>query len=73
MVFTQAHGAGLLYGIVVDLCDDKLIWTAGPKPASTHDVKKIRDGKEESKSKQKKTRLNGTRKLYILRYLRGRN
>jgi hypothetical protein len=32
------NGAGVLYEIVVDLCEDKILWTASPKPASTRDI-----------------------------------
>ena len=53
-LYSHKHnGAGLSYEIFVDLCDNKVIWTAGPKPASTHDVTFFRGGKEVSKSKKK--------------------
>jgi hypothetical protein len=32
------NGAGVLYEVVVDLCKDKILCTAGSKPASTHDI-----------------------------------
>jgi hypothetical protein len=32
------NGAGVSYEVVVDICRDKIIWTAGPKPASTHNI-----------------------------------
>jgi hypothetical protein len=32
------NGAGVLYEVVVDLCKNKILWTAGPKPAGTHAI-----------------------------------
>jgi hypothetical protein len=32
------NGAGVSYEVVVDISDDKIIWIAGPKHASTHDI-----------------------------------
>jgi hypothetical protein len=32
------NGVGVLYEVVVDLCEDKILWTAGPKPASMLDI-----------------------------------
>jgi hypothetical protein len=32
------NGAGVLYEVVIDLCEDEILWTASPKPASTHDI-----------------------------------
>jgi hypothetical protein len=34
----KLNGAGVLYEVIVDICKDKILWTAGPKPASTHDI-----------------------------------
>ena len=37
--YSHKHiGAGVSYEVVVDLCEDKILWTAGPKPASMHDI-----------------------------------
>ncbi|KAL9183000.1 hypothetical protein ACHAXT_004787 [Thalassiosira profunda] len=48
------NGAGVSYEVVVDICESWVLWTAGPKPASTHDVTFFRGGKEESSKKKKK-------------------
>ena len=32
------NGPGVSYEVVVDICRDRILWTAGPKPASTHDI-----------------------------------
>lgn len=47
------NGAGVSYEVVVDICESRVLWTAGPKPASTHDVTFFRGGKEESSKKKK--------------------
>lgn len=59
------NGAGLSYEIFVDLCDNKVIWTAGPKPASTHDVTFFRGGKVVSKSKKKNEAQWDKKSLYF--------
>jgi hypothetical protein len=28
----------VLYEVVIDLCKDKILWTANPKPAIMHDI-----------------------------------
>ena len=45
------NGCGLTYEVVMDLCDDRVLWLAGPKPASTHDITFFRGGKTVSKSR----------------------
>ncbi len=47
------HGPGVTYEIVMDVCDSKARWVAGPKPASTHDITFFRGGTEVSKSREK--------------------
>ena len=47
------NGAGVSYEVVVDLCEDKILWTAGPKPASTHDITFFRGGTQVSKNRHK--------------------
>jgi hypothetical protein len=32
------NGAGVSYEVVIDICNNKVIWIAGLKPASTHDI-----------------------------------
>ena len=46
------NGAGFTYEVVVDVCDDKVLWIAGPKPASTHDITFFRGGQEVSRNKK---------------------
>ena len=59
------NGAGLSYELVVDLCDDRVIWAAGPKPASIHDITFFRGGKEESNSKKKNEAKWDKKALYF--------
>ena len=47
------NGAGVSYEVVVDICRDKILWTAGPKPASTHDITFFRGGTQVSTNRQK--------------------
>ncbi len=47
------NGAGVSYEVVVDLCEDKILWTAGPKPASTHDITFFCGGTQVSKNRHK--------------------
>jgi hypothetical protein len=52
--FSHKHnGAGVSYEVAVDICNDRVIWTAGPKPASTHDITFFRGGKETSSRREK--------------------
>jgi hypothetical protein len=32
------NGAGVLYEVVIDICREIILWTAGPKPASKNDT-----------------------------------
>jgi hypothetical protein len=47
------NGAGVSYEVVVVICDDKVIWIAGPKPASTHDITFFRGGTQVSTNRHK--------------------
>jgi hypothetical protein len=47
------NGAGVLYEVVVDICRDKIIWTDGSKPASTHDNTFFRGGTQVSTNQHK--------------------
>ncbi len=47
------NGAGVSYEVVVDLFDSKILWTAGPKPASTHDITFFRGGTQVSTNWQR--------------------
>jgi hypothetical protein len=47
------NGAGVSYEVVVDICRDRILWTAGPKPASTHDITFFRGGTQVSTNRQK--------------------
>ncbi len=47
--YSRMHnGAGVLYEVLVDICRDKILWTAGPKPTSTHDITFFRGGTQVS-------------------------
>ena len=47
----KLNAAGFTYEVVMDVCESRAIWVAGPKPASTHDITFFRGGTEVSKSK----------------------
>ena len=47
------NGAGVSYEVVVDICRDRILWTAGLKPASTHDITFFRGGTQVSTNRQK--------------------
>ncbi len=47
------NGAGVLYKVVVDLFDNKILWTAGPKPASTHNITFFCGGTQVSTNRQR--------------------
>jgi hypothetical protein len=32
------NGSGVWYEVVIDICNKKVIWIAGPKPASAHNI-----------------------------------
>jgi hypothetical protein len=37
--YSHKHNiAGVSYEVIIDICKDKIIWTSGPIPASTHDI-----------------------------------
>ncbi len=44
------NGAGVLYEVVIDLCDTRVVWIAGPYPASTHDITIFSGGTQVSQS-----------------------
>jgi hypothetical protein len=44
---------GVSYEVVVDICRDEIIWTAGPKPASTHDITFFCSGNQVSANQHK--------------------
>ncbi len=47
------NGAGVSYEVAMDICDNKVIWIAGPKPASTHDITFFHGGTQVSTNQQK--------------------
>jgi hypothetical protein len=47
------NSAGVSYEVVVDICEDNIIWTAGPKPASTHDITFFHGGTQVSRNRHK--------------------
>jgi hypothetical protein len=59
------NGAGVSYEVVVDLCEDKILWTAGPKPASTHDITFFRGGTQVSKNRHKNEATWDANALYF--------
>ena len=64
--FSHKHnGAGFTYEVVMDVTDDKVIWVAGPKPASTHDITFFRGGKEVGKNKKKNEAVWDKNALYF--------
>jgi hypothetical protein len=53
---THSHkhnNAGVLYEVAVDICDNKVIWIASPKPASTYDIMFFCGGTKESMNQQR--------------------
>ena len=52
--YSHKHNdAGVSYEVVVDICEDNIIWTAGPKPASTHDITFFCGGTQVSRNRHK--------------------
>ncbi len=49
----KLNGAGVLYKVAVDIYKDKILWTASPKPASTHDIMFFHGGTQVSTNPQK--------------------
>ena len=46
------NGAGVLYEVVIDLCNTRVVWIAGPYPASTHDITIFCSGTQVSQSQR---------------------
>ncbi len=44
------NGAGVLYKVVIDLCNTRVVWIAGSYPASTHDTTIFHGGTQVSQS-----------------------
>jgi hypothetical protein len=44
------NSAGVSYEVIVDICNNKVIWIASPKPASTQDIIFFRGGTQVSKN-----------------------
>jgi len=61
----KLNGCGLTYEVVIDVCDDKVLWVAGPKPASTHDITFFHGGTEVSKNKKKNEAVWDKNALYF--------
>ena len=59
------NGAGVSYEVVDDICRDKILWTAGPKPASTHDITFFRDGTQVSTNRLKNEAIWDKNALYF--------
>jgi len=59
------NGAGVSYEIAVDVDDDRAVWTAGPYPASTHDITIFRGGKKESTKQRKNEKMWDKNALYF--------
>ena len=59
------NGAGVSYEVVVDICRDKILWTAGPKPASTHDITFFRGGTQVSTNRLKNEAIWDQNALYF--------
>jgi hypothetical protein len=57
------NGAGVLYEVIVDLFNNKILWTAGPKPASTHDITFFRGGTQVSTNWQRNEATYGGNRL----------
>jgi hypothetical protein len=47
------NGAGVSYEVIVDISDNKIIWIASPKPASTHDITFFCGGTQVSTNRHK--------------------
>ena len=50
----KLNSAGFTYKVLNDVCDDRALWVAGPKPASTHNITFFHGGTEVSKANKKK-------------------
>jgi hypothetical protein len=51
--YSHKHkGVGVLYEVVIDLCNTRVVWIAGPYPASTHDITIFRGGTQVSQSQR---------------------
>jgi hypothetical protein len=59
------NGAGVSYEVIVDICEDKIIWTAGPKPASTQDITFLRGGTQVSTNRHKNEAACDKNALYF--------
>jgi hypothetical protein len=59
------NGAGVSYEVVVDLCEDKILWTAGPKSASTHDITFFCGGTQVSTNRHKNEAIWDANALYF--------
>ncbi|KAL7544447.1 hypothetical protein ACHAWF_016267 [Thalassiosira exigua] len=61
----KSNGAGVSYEVVVDLVESRALWTAGPEPASTHDITFFRGGKMEGSNRKKNEKKWDKSALYF--------
>ena len=59
------NGAGVSYEVVIDIYRDKILWTAGPKPASTLNITFFRGGTQVSTNSLKHEAVWDKNALYF--------